>query len=391
MQNAIEIYIKATPVFYANQSAYLANYPIIVNEGGSRSGKTYSIVQLLIYLAINTPGLRISIVSHSLPHIKRGALRDFQKIMQEFNIWNDNSFKYTDFVYTFDNGSYIELFGLEDESKARGPGRDVLFVNEANLIGKPLFDQLAMRTTGQTFLDLNPADFNCWCYDIADNPKNKKIHSTYRQNLENLSVNQISLIESYKDFPDDFMYNVYALGLRGAAKELIYTNWKMVKELPGKGDVIYGLDFGFTAPCAMVRVEIYDGSVYCEEVLYRSGMTISDLGAWLKTIDIGRAPIYADAAEPKSIEELYRYGFNIHKADKDVWAGILKVKSMPLHVMHTSENIKAELGSYKWRKDKNDNVLEEPVKMHDHILDALRYAVFTHFGKPKIVFADAAY
>jgi len=383
--------VKTTPVFQRNAHAYNSACAIICNEGGSRSGKTYSLMQLLIGIALNEPFKRISVVSHSLPHIKRGAMRDFRVIMDSLDMWDDNNWSATNFIYTFRNGSYIELFGLEDESKARGPGRDILFVNEANLINKTLFDQLAMRTTGKIFADWNPADFNSWVYDLADGEGVIKIHSTYLDNIHNLSELQIKYIESYKNLPDDFMWKVYGLGLRGAAKELIYTNWRMCKELPGKGEIIYGLDFGFTAPCALVRVEIYEGAIYAEEMLYRSGMTISDLGAWMKTVDIGRAPIYADAAEPKSIEELYRFGFNIHKADKEVWAGILKMKSMPMYVMHTSENVKMELGGYKWRKDRNDNILEEPVKMKDHILDAWRYAVFTHLGKPKIVFADAAY
>jgi phage terminase large subunit len=186
-------------------------------------------------------------VSHSLPHIKRGAFRDFKQIMQDIGWWSEDQWRATDFVYTFKNGSYIELFGLEDEGKARGPGRDILFINEANLISKPLFDQLAMRTTGQIFLDWNPADFNSWVYTIADDPKNKRIHSTYKDNIHNLSKAQIDYIEAYKNLPDDFMWKVYGLGERGAAKELIYTTWKYYEDVKG-GDVFYGLDFGFVQP-----------------------------------------------------------------------------------------------------------------------------------------------
>jgi len=168
--------------------------------------------------------------------------------MKEWYLWDDNHFSFTDFVYNFPNGSYIELLGLEDESKARGPGRDILFVNEANLINKTLFDQLDMRTTGQVFLDWNPADFSNWVYQVADDPKNKRIHSTYLNNLSNLSHKQVALIESYKDLPDDFLWKVYGLGQRGAAKELIYTNWALYTDPPTSGDVFYGLDFGYTNP-----------------------------------------------------------------------------------------------------------------------------------------------
>jgi phage terminase large subunit len=205
MTDANQLKINATPVFFANKRAYEGSYPVICNEGGTRSSKSYSIVQLLIEIAYNNPKTRISIVSHSLPHIKRGVYRDFKSIMENWGLWQDNDFSFSDFIYTYPNGSYIELFGLEDESKARGPARDILFINEANLIKRTLYDQLLMRTTGKVFLDWNPADFVNWVYEIADNPENKRIHSTYLNNLPNLSESQIKNIEQYKNLPDDFM------------------------------------------------------------------------------------------------------------------------------------------------------------------------------------------
>jgi phage terminase large subunit len=376
--------IRATPVFYENVAAYKSDAPIICNEGGSRSSKSYSIVQLLISIAADrtAKNIRISIVSHSLPHIKRGAYRDFKTIMEEWHLWDDKKFSYTDFIYRFDNGSYIELFGLEDEGKARGPGRDILFVNEANLIRKALFDQLAMRTTGKIFLDWNPADFVSWVYEVSDNPINKRIHSTYLNNLGNLSQIQIDTIESYKLLPDDFMWKVYGLGQRGAAKEIIYTQWQITDELPEGGDVFYGLDFGYVHPLALVKVCHYQGANYVKQLIYKSGLTPSEISREVKDHISDRKPVYCDAAEPKSIEELYRGGINAQTANKEVWAGILKVKSYPLFVHKDSKDIIRELQSYKWRKDKNDNVIDEPVKESDDALDAMRYAIFTHLHKP---------
>jgi phage terminase large subunit len=382
MQIVNQLKIKATPVFYANKKAYEEGYPVICNEGGSRSSKSYSVVQLLIHIAISKPNTRVSMVSHSLPHIKRGVYRDFKSILEQWNIWDESSFRYTDFIYTFKNGSYIELFGLEDPDKAKGPARDILFVNEANLISKALFDQLLIRTTGQAFLDWNPADFISWVYEVADNPKNKRIHSTYLNNITNLSESQIKNIEQYKDLPDDFMWKVYGLGERGAAKEIIYTQWKQYDEAPD-GDVFYGLDFGYVHPAALVKVTHHEGQNYFEEIVYQSGLTLSDLSRLIKEKLPERATIYADAAEPKSIEELYRQGFNIKPAVKDVWAGIVKMKSYPINLHYNSKNLRREFMSYKWKKDKNDNVIEEPVKANDDLMDACRYAVFTHLTKPK--------
>jgi phage terminase large subunit len=380
---------NTTPVFLKNYAAYQEGFPIICNEGGSRSSKSYSITQLLIMLATQKKGLRISIVSHSLPHIKRGVYRDFKDIMLAVGKWREDNWRATDFIYTFSNGSYIELFGLEDEGKARGPGRDILFVNEANLISKPLFDQLAMRTTGQIFLDWNPADFNSWVYEVADDPANKRIHSTYKDNIHNLSKVQIEYIEHYKNLPDDFMWKVYGLGERGAAKELIYTSWKYYSDDP-PGDVFYGLDFGYTHPAALVKVTHHDGSNYAEELLYESSLTNPDLIARVKQLVERGAPVYADCAEPKTIEELYKAGINVLPSDKDVWAGIVGVKSFPLYVKHGSTNLIHELQSYKWKKDKNDRILEEPVKENDHGADAMRYAIFTHLANRREFWALGA-
>jgi phage terminase large subunit len=380
MQIVNQLKIKATPVFYANKKAYEDGFPVICNEGGSRSSKSYSVVQLLIHIALSNPNTRISMVSHSLPHIKRGVYRDFKGIMEQWGIWDEKDFRYTDFIYTFKNGSYIELFGLEDPDKAKGPARDILFVNEANLISKALFDQLLIRTTGQVFLDWNPADFISWVYEVADNPKNKRIHSTYLNNISNLSDSQIRNIEQYKDLPDDFMWKVYGLGERGSAKEIIYTQWKQYDEAP-QGDVFYGLDFGYVHPAALIKVTHHEGQNYFEEIVYQSGLTLSDLSRLIKEKLPERATIYADAAEPKSIEELYRQGFNIKPAQKDVWAGIVKMKSYPINLHYNSKNLRREFMSYKWKKDKNDNVIEEPVKANDDLMDACRYAVFTHLTK----------
>jgi phage terminase large subunit len=370
------IIVETTPVFQKNLLAYQQGYPVICNEGGSRSSKSYSIIQLLCGIAKKEPNKRISIVSHSLPHIKRGCFRDFKLIMQNIGWWNEDQWRATDFVFTFKNGSYIELFGLEDEGKARGPGRDIMFINEANLITKALYDQLAMRTTGQIFLDWNPADFNSWVYEVADDPKNKRIHSTYKDNIHNLSRTQIEAIEAYKKLSDDFMWKVYGLGQRGAAKELIYTNWKTYKDDPPSGEIYFGLDFGYTAPTALTKITTYDNSNYVEEKLYRSGLTVPELISLIKPI-VGRHEVFADSAEPRTIEQLYQAGINIKPSDKDVWAGIVAVRSSNLYVHSKSENLIKELQGYKWKKDKNDNLLEEPVKAEDHLIDSMRYAIFT--------------
>jgi len=389
----IDIEVNTTPVFWANKRAYdLGNYRVIANEGSSRSSKTYSECQLLIDIATGgnnqvtgeTYGKKhISIVSPSLPHMKKGARKDCLTILDHLAIFNEDDFNRTDQIYTFpETGSFIEFFGADDAGKVRGPGRDILLVNEANLLSREVYRQLAMRTREVVFMDYNPADEYNYVYDIADAPGNKKIHSTYKNNLANLSRGQVEEIESYQEADENY-WRVYGLGLRGTSAETIYTHWKPVDELPGKGEVIYGQDFGFNNPSALVRVEIYEGAVYVDELLYQTKLTTNDLIEMYKDLKITQDLIYCDSAEPKTIEEITRAGFNAMPSIKDVYVGIQKIKSMPLYITNRSVNLIKEIKSYKWRKDKNDKVLDEPIKLHDHCADAFRYAVVTHLATPQ--------
>jgi len=372
--------VKRTPVFRKNYEVLL-NSPkrYICNEGGSRSGKTFGITMAIIRYATEHPGKGVTVCSHSLPHLKRGALRDFIQIVTDWGLYNDAWHNKTDNVYKFPNGSYVEFIGLEEADRARGAGRDLLFVNEANLISKTLFDQLDMRTRWKVITDLNPSDFDCWAYKLADGPDANLIRSNYQNNISNLPDVQIRVIESYKD-ADPMMWKVFGLGERGASEGLVYTHWKTTDSIPD-GETVYGLDFGFNVPTALVRVTFNDGNVYVKEILYQSKLTTSDLVKILNELSISEYDeIYCDAAEPKTIEELYRSGFNARPADKDVTEGIRKVKAQRLHIM--GDNLIKELRGYSWKEDKDGKVLDEPVKMNDHLADAMRYAIFTKLKNP---------
>lgn len=377
---------KFTAQFFSN-----SNKRYLVQEGGSRSGKTVGIMQILIQIASST-NLVITVVSHSLPHLKRGVIRDFLTIMNDWGWYNEDEHNLTDNIYTFfGSKGVIEFVGLEDANKSRGSGRDILYVNEANLIGKSLFDQLDMRTRNKVVLCLNPSDFDCYCYTIADSDNAVKVHSTYLDNPF-LQKHQIDVIESYKN-ADPNMWNVFGLGLRGTSEHQIFTHWKICEKLPGKGKVFYGLDFGYNVPSALVRCENYEGAHYVEEVIYKTKLTTGDLIKELKKEGIKKTDtIYCDNAEPKTIEEIYRAGFNYAKpAEKDVYAGIQAIKSFPLFITRKSTNLVAELKSYKWKLDKNDKIHsdEQPEKENDHAIDAMRYAIYTNSNsfKFKVVVA----
>jgi phage terminase large subunit len=379
-----EVTVRYTKVFEWNLEAYQAKtYRVIANQGSTRSGKTYSISQLLALYIPHKEKVTISVVSPSLPHLKRGARRDILQILEDAGIYSDEAFNKTDNVYHYPNGSYIEFFGAEDFGKVRGPGRDILYINEANLLPHSIYQQLALRTKQTIFLDFNPVDEASWVYDVADKETNKLIHSTYKNNPF-LPKEQIAEIESLRD-ADENMWKVFGLGERGKSQEIIYTHWK---QGPFKEDseVVYGLDFGYSVPTALIKVGFKDNQTYAHEMLYETRLTTNDLIERLKTLDIKRSEeIFCDNAEPKTIEELVRAGYNAKPAEKDVYAGIQKVKSQPLTVTPESTNLIKEIRSYKWKTDKDGKVHpdESPVKMWDHGCDAMRYAIFTKLNKPR--------
>jgi phage terminase large subunit len=382
-----QVEVLYTNVFDKNLKAIESgDYRVIANQGSTRSGKTYSVCQLLaLYIPFNKKK-SISIVSPSLPHLKRGARRDFLEILENAGIYDDNHFNKTDNIYHYPNGSYVEFFGAEEPGKVRGPGRDILFVNEANLLPFSVYTQLALRTKEIIILDFNPVEETSWVYDVADYKGNILIHSTYKDNPF-LPKEQVEEIERLKD-ADENLWNIFGLGLRGAASEIIYTHWKTVHELPMRGEVFMGLDFGYNVPSALVRLELFEDSIYADEILYETRLTTNDLIERFRDLDVSKTiEIYCDNAEPKTIEELRRAGYNAIEADKDVTEGIRKVKSKPLFITERSTHLIKEIKGYKWRTDASGKVVkdkdkDEPVKYNDHAMDAIRYGVFTKLTSP---------
>lgn len=386
--------IRYTPVFEANKQAYLARKRYISNQGSSRSSKSYSIMQLLTQIGQRENNTSISVVSPSLPHLKRGAMRDFLGIMGDGvdafgrvngqGLYRIDDHNKTDNIYNFGKGSYMEFFGAENEGKVRGPGRKILFINEANLISFELFTQLALRTTGTIFIDYNPADLNSWVYEIAKRNNSRFIHSTYLNNKGNLPKHQIEEIEYLRE-ADANLWRVYGLGLKGASSETIYTSWMIVKQMP---DILdsesYGLDFGYNHPSVLMRVGVKDNKCYADEMLYESGLTPSQLAVKLVELGMNKGQvIWCDHSRPDAIRELRLAGIDAREAKKDVEDGILTVKSRPLYFTERSTNTIKEVKSYKWKKNKDGVVLDEPVKFLDDAMDALRYAIFSVYQRFK--------
>jgi phage terminase large subunit len=384
--------IEYTPVFAANKEAYDSGlYRFIGNEGGTRSSKSYSLAQLMVVIAM-TESKEITVVSGSLPHLKRGAMKDILDVMMTWGIYNEKNHNKTDQIIKFPKtGSRIEFFGTDEAAKLRGPGRDILWCNEMDIIPNASYKQLALRTRKTIFGDWNPADQFNYVYDLADNPKNKKIHSTYLNNLNFLPKEQIDEVESYREADENF-WKVFGLGLRGTSTETIYTHWKVIDHFPDCDRVVYGLDFGFNHPNVLTKVGIMDERLYVEEMIYESKLTTDDLCYAIKALGLNNShKIYCDSARPDTIEEMNRAGLWAVSSNKSVWDGIQFVKSKPLYITKNSINLLKEIKSYKWMKDKNDIVQEQPVKFKDDGMDSMRYAAFTEFSQPLITYADATY
>ena len=374
--------IKHTEVFSWNHESFDdGSYRFVVNQGGSRSSKTHSICQLLIVWALTNPNKIISIVRKSFPSLRGSVMRDFFEIMRDFNVYEKSKHNKTENVYFFSNGTIVEFFSVDDEQKLRGRKRDVLWANEANELSFEEFNQLNMRTSTKLIFDFNPSDNYHWIYDLILRTDTKLIHSTYKNNPF-LSDAQVKEIE-YLINVDEGYYRVYALGERATGKTTIYTHWSYLNgDLNDESfETIYGLDFGYNNPSCLLQCNFRDNECHIKEIFYETNLTSGDIIQRLKSYGISqKKEIICDSARPEIIEDLRRSGFNAREAIKDVKGGIDSVKSSELKIHKESINLIKEIQSYKWRT-KGDLILDEPVKMWDHGMDALRYAI--HWFKVK--------
>lgn len=370
--------IQATKVFERN---YRSKKRIVVNQGGTRSSKTYSLAQLYVIRAMEQSGKLFTVCRKTLPALKATAMRDFFAVLQSMDMYDPKNHNKTEMTYILNNNE-IEFISVDQPQKIRGRKRNYLWMNEANEFLHDDFRQLILRTIEQAFLDYNPSDEFHWIYDkVMPRDDCEFIHSTYLDNPF-LDPETIKEIERLKELDDNY-WRIYGLGEKGISETTIYSKWGYVDSLP-EGEQVYGLDFGYNNPTALVKISVHDDNIYAHEELYQSKMTNQDLIEWLKMKEI-RGYIYADCAEPQRIQEIKRAGFNIKPADKSknsVKDGIDTIKRKGIFITKDSVNLLKEIKSYKW-KEKNDQVLDEPIKMNDHLMDAMRYAAHTHLTRPK--------
>lgn len=364
------------PLYEAN---LFAREDVVVNQGGTSSGKTYSILQVLFTKAIQAPNLVITVVGQDMPNLKKGALRDAENILSDSEVLKKLLVQYnrTDRIMRFWNGSIIEFTAYDGQQDAKSGKRDYLFVNEANGIPYLVYQELEMRTKRQVFIDYNP-NVEFWVHaEVLSGKSVKLLISDHRHNpfCPQKIRDKIEALR-FKDFE---LFKVYGRGLTGKIEGLILRNWTIVDEVPASAELIaHGLDFGFTNdPTGLLSVYRQDGELWLRELCYETGLTNPAIALKAKTMGVTPwQEIVADSAEPKSIMEINNEGLLVTAAMKgpdSVKNSIDILKRWKINVTRDSVNLRKELNSYKWRQDKDGKTLNEPVDFMNHLIDPLRY------------------
>lgn len=355
------------------------NKRVRVIQGGARAGKSFAILLILIATAQDSKskGKVISVVSETVPHLKRGVMRDFKNIMSEHGYWKDARWNASDYIYTFETGCIIEFFSADSSAKVRGPARNVLFINECNNLSFETYTQLILRTTDYAYLDYNPVS-EFWVHtEVINRDDAEMIILTYKDN-EGLNQAIIDEIESRK--ANKNFWRVFGLGLIGEAEGKVYTNWQIIDDIPHEARLErYGLDFGYSNdPTAIVAIYYYNGGYILDEVTYQKGLSNKQIADIINNQP--KALVMADSAEPKSIDELRLYGVNVLptvKGQGSVNQGIQYVQDQKISITKRSINGIKEYRNYMWQADKEGNITGKsgrtPIDLWNHFLDATRY------------------
>ena len=355
---------------------------ICVLQGGTRSGKTYSILLGLIEFAYKNKGkgLYVTIARKTFPALRGTAMRDFFEILKKENLYDERLHNKSSSLYAL-YGNYFEFISVDQPARVRGRKRDILFLNECNEFGFEEYTQLALRTTYKIIIDFNPSEEYHWLYtQIIDADRDDvDFHvSTYKDNPF-LEESTISEIERLKEV-DENLWRVFGEGQRGVASETIFPSFNIIDSIPeNASEIALGLDFGFSAdPTSLVKVYKHDLDLYVDELIYERGLTNQDIAHKIKDLGIDRSiEIYADSAEPKSIEEIFRMGgININPAKKgadSIRIGIDVLKRHKLNITKRSINAIKEFRNYKWIKNKNNEITNKPIDAFNHAVDAVRY------------------
>ena len=342
--------------------------------GGTRSGKTYAILQYLIVKALQETQ-NITIVRRTVPSLKRSVIKDFKEIMIDLGIWSSDSYNISDRVYSFSNGSLISFVNTDDAEKLRGVKSDILFIDEASEQHEESYFQLSIRTSGEIILAYNPTVSP---YHFLRNMDDVEIFKTTYRDNPYLPESMVKEIEALQHKNPKY-YQIYGLGEYTVNEKAVFQNFQIVEEFPHEHELLgFGLDFGFSQdPTAMVAVHRHHDMIYVRELMYDRALTTQDIIRKFDSLNIGRQDeIWADSAEPRLIEEIYRSGYNIKPVKKgpdSISFGISVLQNFGICVDKNSTHLIDELYGYEYATDKNGIVLDKPNGFNDHLIDALRY------------------
>jgi phage terminase large subunit len=366
------------------------NKRIKVVRGGTSAGKTFGILPILASKAAKNAGLEISVVAESVPHLRRGALKDFLKIMFETGRFKAHQFNKSTLKYTFENGSYIEFFSADQPDRLRGARRTTLYVNECNNISFDAYHQLSIRTSEDIWLDYNPVSTFWVDNELIGQPNVDFITLTYKDN-EALPHTIVEDIESAREKAKTSSYwanwwKVYGLGQIGSLEGVCIPDWKELEILPNEARLLcHGLDFGYTNdPTSLVSLYKWNNAYIFDEIIYQKKLLNSDISDLLKANSI-TGIIYADSAEPKSIAELSHYRHQVMSVSKgrdSIVYGINLINQNEIYVTARSKNLIKELSNYIWMKDREGNTLNKPIDAFNHAIDAARYALTSQLENP---------
>jgi phage terminase large subunit len=359
---------------------------IVVEQGGTRSGKTYNIILWIIFeYCTNNRNKVITVCRKSFPSLRATVLRDFMSILESHNLYSEKFHnKSNSEYYLF--GNLVEFISLDQPQKIRGRKRDLLFINEGNELFWEDWQQLVFRTQDRIVIDFNPSDEYHWIYDkVLPRDDCDFFKTTYLDNpfVEESIRKEIELLKD----TDEQYWQIYGLGERAASRSTVFR-YAEVSHIPEDAELVaYGMDFGFSNdPSTLVSVYTKDINLYVKEHLYRTAMTTTDIHKFLLGEELENKPIYADSAEPRLIEELRRMGHNIFpslKGKDSVNAGIDLLKRYKINILSTSSNAISEFRNYKWKEDKTGALLNTPIDDNNHIIDPCRYATYSILSKPR--------
>ena len=362
-----------------------SNRKITIEQGGTRSGKTYNILMFIIFdYCLRNRNKIVTVCRKTFPALRSSVMRDFIEILRSHNMYSEEYHNKSNSEYHL-NGNLVEFISLDQPQKVRGRKRNLLFINEANELDFEDWQQLVFRTEDKIILDYNPSDEYHWIYDKVKDRDDADFYITTYLDNPFLEPSIKAEIERLRD-TDEQYWQIYGLGQKGISKATIF-NFTETNVIPEDAEFVsYGADAGYTNdPTTLVSVYKKDYNLYIKEHLYQTQMTTVDIHNKWKQIGITREPIYFDSAEPRLIEELRRMGWNVRPSIKgadSVNAGIDLLKRFKIHIYKDSHNAIQEFRNYKWQEDKSGKLMNKPVDKNNHLIDATRYATYSVLSKP---------